>query len=178
MVLRVLRDEGGVDPDMIEQILALDRANMQEILAASGLEFPEQNRRRGFERNPTLIVAEQKGRLLGYLEYTRSWTDAEIIYLSSIQLEPQYRHSKLIVHLIDKFIETVSEESFKGFETNVQKNNLPAIRLYRKIGFTFEENPRNPASWRLTADRRILCESPVNALLDRWRKKTGHDNSD
>ncbi|HVE59650.1 MAG TPA: GNAT family N-acetyltransferase [Pyrinomonadaceae bacterium] len=169
MKLRVLKSD--FDSDFIEQILRLDKANMQAVLDNAGLEFPEQNRRDGFKKNPTLIVAENKGEVAGYLEYTRSWNDADLIYLSSIQIEEKYRRSDLILKLIDEFVKTVGQENFKGFETNVQKNNFPVINLYRKIGFEFKENPHNRASWRLTADREILNESPVNALLEKWRKK-------
>jgi len=170
MKLRVLKGKRAFGADFIERILELDKTNMQAILDESGIEFPEPNRRAGFERNPTLIVAEANGKIAGYLEYTRSWTNAEIIYISSIQIAEKYRHSKLILRLIDKFIDAVETENFKGFETNVQKNNSAVVKLYRKIGFEFEENPRHAASWRLTADRKILSESPVRSLLDKWRK--------
>ena len=171
MELRVLKGGSEFASTLIEQILALDRANMQKILADSGLRFPKENRRAGFKRNPTLILAEKNGKIVGYLEFTRSWSDPDIIYLSSIKIARKYRHSKLILQLIDKFIETIRRENFTGFETNVQKNNLTAVKLYQKIGFRFKENPRNPASWQLEADRRILIESPVNLLLEKWRKK-------
>jgi ribosomal protein S18 acetylase RimI-like enzyme len=171
MKLRVLKGERVFEADFIEAILELDKANMQAIMDDSGIEFPEANRRAGFKNKPTFIVAETRGGIAGYLEYTRSWTDAGLIYLSSMQIAEKYRHSKLLLRLIDKFIETVEAENFKGFETNVQKNNRPAVKLYRKIGFRFEENPRRAASWRLTADRRILSESPVRDLIDRWRKR-------
>jgi len=171
MKLRVLKTESDFDADFIDRILALDKAQMPTILTEAGIEFPEEKRRGGFKRNPTFIVAENAGKIAGYLEYTRSWSDGDTIYISSIQIEKRYRHSKLILRLIDKFVETVAEEDFRGFETNVQKNNLPAAGLYRKIGFAFEENPRNRASWRLIADRRILDESPVRQLLERWRKR-------
>jgi ribosomal protein S18 acetylase RimI-like enzyme len=173
MKLRVLK--GDFDSDFIEQIIELDRANMEAVLNEAGIEFPEAKRRLGFNRNPTFIAAESEGKIIGYLEYTRSWTDADEIYISSIQIDKKYRHSKLILRLIDKFIETVEREDFKGFETNVQRNNLPVVKLYRKIGFEFEENPRNPASWLLKADRRILSESPIRLLLDKWRKRINRD---
>ena len=172
MKLRVLKSDGGdFDRDFIEQIIELDKANMQAVLDIAGLEFPEQNRRDGFKKNPTFIVAENEGEIAGYLEYTRSRTDADLIYLSSIQIEKKYRRSDLLLKLIDEFVRTVGQEDFRGFEANVRKNNFPVIKLYRKIGFEFKENPRNSASWRLTADHEILNESPVNVLLEKWREK-------
>lgn len=169
MKVRVVKNE--FDSGLIERIIGLDRANMTEILAEAGIEFPEEKRRKGFDKNPVLIVAENAGKIAGYLEFTRSRTDENEIYISSIQLDKKFRHSKLLLRLIDKFVETVEPEKFTGFETNVQKNNLPVVRLYRRLGFRFEENPRNPASWQLKAERDILENSPVKSLIEKWRRK-------
>jgi ribosomal protein S18 acetylase RimI-like enzyme len=169
MKIRTVKND--FDVDFIEQIIELDRANMALILAAAGIEFPEERRRKGFEKNPTFIVAETARKIVGYLEYTRSSTDKDRIYISSIQIAEKFRRSKLILRLIDKFIEIIEREDFKEFETNVQKNNPAAVKLYKKIGFEFAENPHNPASWLLKADRKILKTSPVAALLERWRKQ-------
>jgi len=65
----------------------------------------------------------------------------------------------------------VSRENFRGFETNVQKANKVAVRMYQKLGFNLEENPRNTASWVARAGRELLTESPIVAVLDKWRAK-------
>ncbi len=171
MKLRVLKNQLGFDSDFIEQIIEFDKANMQSVLEEAGIDFPEENRRRGFENNPTFIIAANGGKIIGYLEYTRSWNDADYIYISSIQIDKKYRNSRLILRLIDEFAKLAEKEDFKGFETNVQKNNLPVVELYRKIGFEFRENPENNASWLLKAEREILRESPIVPMLEKWRKK-------
>lgn len=53
----------------------------------------------------------------------------------------------------------------------MQKADTHAVRMYRKIGFRLEGNPDNAASWVARAGREILTDSPVAALLDRWREK-------
>lgn len=171
MKLRVLKDRRDFDAAFIEQIIEFDKANMRSVLNEAGIDFPEENRRRGFENNPTFIIAASGGKIIGYLEYTRSWSDADYIYISSIQIDKKYRNSKLILRLIDEFAKLAEKEDFKGFETNVQKNNLPVVKLYRKIGFEFTRNPNNDASWLLRADRKILRESPIVSMLEKWRKK-------
>jgi ectoine hydroxylase-related dioxygenase (phytanoyl-CoA dioxygenase family) len=62
----------------------------------------------------------------------------------------------------------------------VQKTNAPAIRLYRKLGFSLEENPRNSASWVARADKNLLETSPIVPLIDKWlgRKKPVPEEKD
>jgi hypothetical protein len=56
---------------------------------------------------------------------------------------------------LDQFRTSISGEEFAGFETNVQKANLTAARLYQKIGFELETNPRNGASWTARRQRTL-----------------------
>jgi hypothetical protein len=53
----------------------------------------------------------------------------------------------------------------------LRKNNSAGVGLFRKINFRFEENPRNAASRRLNADRRLFYGSPVLTLLAERRRK-------
>jgi ribosomal protein S18 acetylase RimI-like enzyme len=71
--------------------------------------------------------------------------------------------------LLDELRNLLADEDFAGLETNVQKVNVTAARLYQKIGFTLENNPRNNASWIARAGKEVLTKSPVVTLLDRWR---------
>jgi ribosomal protein S18 acetylase RimI-like enzyme len=171
-MIELTRFKGPPEPDLIKQIAELDQANMEIFLNSAGIDFSTERRRETFRQsNSIFIIALAEGKVAGYLEYTRSWNDADKIYLSSVQIEKQYRNSKLILRLLNEFRNLAGQEKFSGFETNVQKNNLQAVKLYQKIGFRIEENPRNSKSWLLTADRRLLTESPVNILLDKWRQK-------
>lgn len=163
---------GTPDADLIEQIVEFDEHHMKPVMAAAGLDFSAERRREGVKNTSSIFIAAlNAGKLAGYLEFGRSWNDADLIYFSSIQIDKKYRHSKIILRLIDEFRKLVEPEDFSGFESSVQKNNLPAVKLHRKIGFRFEEKPANPASWRLSAERRLLEESPVILLIDRWRRK-------
>jgi ribosomal protein S18 acetylase RimI-like enzyme len=77
----------------------------------------------------------------------------------------------LLLLLLDRFRTLVAAQDFAGFETNVQRANRPAVKLYQKLGFTLEENPRNAASWTARAGKELLTGSPVIALIERWRKR-------
>lgn len=136
------------------------------------MEFPEEKRRKGLTSEPTFIVAFEGEAIAGYVEYLRSWNDPRYIYLGSIQIAEGYRNTRLILRLLDEFRALVLKEEFVGIETGVQKVNTLAVRMYRKIGFQLEENPRNSASWVGRAGREILTDSPVIRLIEKWRGRT------
>ncbi len=55
----------------------------------------------------------------------------------------------------------------------MQKANTAAVRMYQKIGFRLEKNPENDASWLARAGKELLTESPVIALINKWRERGG-----
>ena len=162
---------GPVDDLLAERIIDFDRQCMQTTLDQSGIAFPEENRRKSLQSNPTLIVAFAGDEIAGYIEYLRSWNDPRYIYISSFQIRDMYRHTTLLLALIDRFREAVSGEEFLGFETNVQKVNRPAVEMYRKVGFQLTENPRNEASWIATAGPELLTQSPIIPIIEKWRSR-------
>ncbi|HEU5460581.1 MAG TPA: hypothetical protein VFU83_08800, partial [Pyrinomonadaceae bacterium] len=63
----------SVDDLLAERIIDFDRQCMETTLAQAGIAFPEENRRKGFQNHPTLIVAFGGDEIAGYIEYLRSW---------------------------------------------------------------------------------------------------------
>lgn len=171
MELRILKGQQVIDSGLTEAIIDFDRKNMQFIFEKAGIDFPEEKRRKGLLSNPTFVIAFHDGAIAGYLEYLRSWNDPNYIYIGSVQIGEKYRHTELILKLFDEFRTSVSGDEFHGFETNVQKANTVAVRMYRKIGFKLEENPKNEASWGAKAGKELLTNSSIARLLDKWRKK-------
>jgi ribosomal protein S18 acetylase RimI-like enzyme len=167
--LKIFKGPEIIDSGLGERLIEFDKRNMKPILEKAGLEFPEENKRKALRGNPTFIIAFDGEAIAGYLEYLRSWNDPDYIYLGSIQIDERYRNTRLILRLLDEFRSLVSVEDFLGFETNVQKANASAVKMYRKIGFTLEENPRNSASWLARAGRELLTDSPIIPLLEKWR---------
>jgi len=141
---------------LAEQIMALDRKNMQSTLDEAGIEFPEEKRRKGFESDSNFIIAFEGLKIVGYLDYLRSWNNPDYIYIGSVQVEKSYRGTGLLLILLDHFSTLVAAQDFTGFETNVQKTNVAAAKLYQKIGFKLEDNPRNAASWTARAGKNFL----------------------
>lgn len=171
MELKIVRGQRVIDSGLVEQIIEFDRLNMKPVLEKAGIVFPEEKRRQGLQSNPTLIIALDGRAIAGYLEYLRSWKDPNYIYVGSVQIDAKYRNTDFILRLLDEFRALVSGEDFLGFETSIQKTNTRAVKMYRKIGFKLEENPDNEASWGARAGREILEDSPIVALINKWRSK-------
>lgn len=169
--IEVLNGKQVLASGLVERIIAFDKLNMRSVFEQAGIPFPEENRRTGLHSDPTFIFAFEGDAIAGYIEYLRSWNDPDYLYVGSIQIAKQHRNTRLILRLLHEFRETVSGEDFVGFETNVQKTNAFAVKMYRKIGFTLEENPNNQASWLARADRDLLETSPIVPLINKWREK-------
>jgi len=171
MELRVLKGREWLGSALAERITELDRRNMQHVFDRAGLEFPLEKRRKGLESDATFILAFDGETLAGYLDYLRSWTNPDYLYIGSVQIEKCYRGSGLLLKLLGEFRTLVAAEDFVGFETSVQKVNVAAANLYRKFGFTLEPNSRNDASWTSRAGKSLLTASPLATLLDRYQAR-------
>ena len=169
--VRILRGREVFDAGLVEQIIEFDRRNMRHVWERAGMEYPEENRRKGLQSDPTFVIAFDERGIAGYVEHLRSWRDPRYIYVGSLQIDERHRHSSLILRLLDEFRTYVAGEDFEGFETSVQKANTPAVELYQRLGFRLEPNPRNELSWLAKAGRELLRDSPVVPLLDRWRER-------
>jgi ribosomal protein S18 acetylase RimI-like enzyme len=169
--VRILKGREVFDAGLVEKIIEFDKRNMRHVWERAGMEYPEENRRKGLQSDPTFIIAFDGPAIVGYVEYLRSWNDPRYIYVGSLQIDERHRHSTLILRLLDAFRILVAGEDFLGFETSVQKANTSAVELYRRLGFRLEPNPRNELSWLAKAGRELLTDSPVVPLLDRWRAR-------
>jgi ribosomal protein S18 acetylase RimI-like enzyme len=169
--VRVLKGHEVSAAGLFEQIVEFDRRNMRQVWERAGMEFPEENRRRGLRSDPTFVIAFDAQGVAGYVEYLRSWNDPRYIYVGSLQIDERRRHSGLILRLLEEFRAAVAGEEFLGFEASVQKANTRAVELYRRLGFGLEPNPRNELSWLAKAGPGLLEDSPVVPLLNRWRER-------
>ena len=169
--VRILRGRELFDAGLAERVVEFDRRNMRRVWERAGMEYPEENRRKGMESGPTFVIAFDGAEIAGYVEYLRSWNDPRDIYVGSLQIDERHRHSTLIFRLLEVFRSLVAAEECQGFETSVQKANTEAVKLYRRLGFRLEPNPRNEHSWLAKVGRELLTDSPVVPLLNRWRER-------
>lgn len=138
-------------------IIAFDKRNMKEVLEKANIPFPEDKRRKGFENNPTFIIAfSKRNKIIGYLEYCPSWDSKDDIYISSLQIERRHRNGFLTAELLLEAENDLLKRKFNRMVSAVQKNNQVAINLYRKLGFSITEDPKSEKSLFVFADKSIL----------------------
>lgn len=107
--------------DRIEQISTLPQ--QQKMLSIKTIE-------QELEVNPfghyLLEVIEKK--IIGFLYYSDIYERAEI---NQIEIDSSYRQCGKATRLLEEMIHLVR----KNITLEVRKNNIPAIRLYKKFGF-------------------------------------------
>jgi ribosomal protein S18 acetylase RimI-like enzyme len=153
-----------------DKIIEFDKINMAEILGNARLPFPEEKRRKGFEDNSTFVVAWKENKIVAYLEYCRSWDNDKDIFISSLQILPEYRGSTVLLLILDYARDLLFSEKFDKIVSGVQKNNVHAVRLYKKLGFSIYDNPGNKQSLIVSAKKDILSCEVVSKLLNKWHK--------
>ena len=149
-----------------EAILALDRENMAEILAAVGLDFPEERRRQALaERSTVVIVLESGGTLDGYVEMSRDERDADGVYLSSIQVRRWRRGGISSGILLVECADVLKSSPFLRLRSEVQASNAGGIALFRKLGFELRARPGGSRTLDVLGDRKLLG-SPILRRLE------------
>ncbi len=97
-----------------------------------------------------IIVAEQQGRLIGFVTI-----DPKTMYLDQIVVAPEAWGSGAALALLDE----AKRLSPRGIDLLVNKDNARAIRFYEKHGFAYVGEDKNP-----------LSGIPVNRMA--WRAKS------
>ncbi len=83
-------------------------------------------------RLETFLVDERDGRIAGYVLMMRILEDAEIENLCT---DPAYRRQGIAEGLMQAVMSTGISEGAEVFRLEVRESNVPAIRLYEKMGF-------------------------------------------
>jgi len=125
-----------IDNPTAEQVYPLQAAYEQEEVIPAHSTFHEAHCRQGLER----ILAEE---LLVFAEYggvsaakantnARSYSCRQI---GGVYVQPQFRGKGIGTYVVAKLVEQVQKEGV-AVGLFVKKQNLPAIRVYEKLGFT------------------------------------------
>ncbi len=78
------------------------------------------------------LVVEENGEILGYGGYSAVLDEADIMTIGII---PKARGLGLGQMLLEKLISHAKEQEIKKMWLEVRVSNLPAITLYKKLGF-------------------------------------------
>ncbi len=150
------------DPAQLNQLLALDRLNMEPILIASGFpDFPIEKRIANLRHESTeFFGAFESGVLVGYLELRRDWKDPSNIYLSSIQIHPSKQGTMLFKVLVRSAHGWLCRQNFNLLTTNVQIANRRMLKILSRLGFVVGEGI-NPNSKLMSGDLKKISTSKL-----------------
>ncbi len=85
------------------------------------------------------FVLEMEGRVVGY---SILWLIKEEAFLMTFAVDPSYRNKGLGKYLLSEIINLLSGKA-TTLQLDVRKSNLPAINLYRSMGFEIvRERPK------------------------------------
>ncbi len=87
-----------------------------------------------------LLLSKEPETKYGYLVYSINNNTA---YLEALYLEPEYRGQGLSKQILHNFEAELREKNINTIQLYVFAHNLPAIRLYEKMGYTVENTYSN-----------------------------------
>jgi len=157
VVLKVMDGAAAHSDGFVDAIIAFDRKNMREVLEQANLSFPEQWRRDSLNDDSTLIIAfDDADKIVGYVQYGPHWKQPRDVFVTSLQIHPDHRNTRLFARLLTAAAKNLSKRRFRQITSQVQKNNKRAIRLYRKLGFEIVETHVSRTTLDVRADVAIL----------------------
>ena len=77
-------------------------------------------------------VAESEGQVTGYL---CCWYVADEVHTLNLAVHPDYRRLGIARRLMEEVLLKAGAEGIKTVNLEVRRGNLPAISLYRRLGF-------------------------------------------
>lgn len=104
--------------------------------------------------NTLYIVAEKDNSVAGYCGMYLSFGEGNI---TNVAVAPLYRRKKIAARMLDYILHLAKEKKITDVILEVRETNVPAIRLYEKIGF--EE----------AGIRKNFYEKPVENALIMWK---------
>ena len=123
MIIREMREED------LHQVAGIEAAVFSEPWSEQGFAESMQN---GYTR---FAVAEEEGTIRGYCGYIQTFEEACII---NVAVAEEYRKQHIAWNMLNWLMELGRLEGVEHFTLEVRVSNLPAIRLYEKLGFHTE----------------------------------------
>lgn len=150
-LLRRTDAEAGFDPEVISREAAA---------SFNSIAIPDQ----GYQ-----FYARVGDRLVGYGRLERSPLDRERVGVIALTVTAAYRRQGLGEALLQALLRAASEAGPRQVWLSVRPDNLPAIRLYLKLGFVGDANPP-PGGWAVPGETTMVwrpgvvrCQHDINS---------------
>lgn len=104
--------------------------------------------------NTLYVVAEDNGEIKGYCGMYLSITEGNI---TNVAVSPAYRRHQAAYNMLSYILKLAKEKGITDAFLEVRETNVPAIRLYEKLGF------------QEAGIRKKFYEKPVENALIMWK---------
>ncbi|NLP35377.1 MAG: ribosomal protein S18-alanine N-acetyltransferase [Clostridiales bacterium] len=84
------------------------------------------------DANNGYLVAEVQGRIAGYCGY---WGIPPEGFIYNVAVRKEFRRQQIGYQLLGKLLDKAKKNGIKAFTLEVRSSNVPAINLYKRLGF-------------------------------------------
>lgn len=92
------------------------------------------------DENALYVVLEEEGKVVGYCGLWQSFDEADIM---NVAVAEECRQKGAGYFMLTELMKMGGQRKIEAFSLEVRESNLPAIRLYQKLGFSLEGIRRN-----------------------------------
>lgn len=85
-------------------------------------------------KSKKIIIATHGEELCGFLHFD---IKGKSVWINHIAVNEKYRGNAIATNMVAEYIKVGAENGLKNYALWVKADNLPAIRLYQKFGFSF-----------------------------------------
>ena len=116
-------------PGDLEGILAIERESFPDPWPREVME--------GYLSSGISLVYEKKGEIVGYLVAIPAWSPltGRFLHLLNLAVKGSERGKRIAHALLGELIGFARENGYRRILLEVRKDNLAALRLYRRFGF-------------------------------------------
>ena len=126
----------------IEKLDIKDYEKCSNIWNMKTCEFTDKFRKEIENGNRVVFIYKLNGKFIGEIAYVFDMNDSDYtipdkrIYISRLIVKKEYRNQGIGGILIDYILEEIKKTGYKEATIGVDKDNVSALHLYQKKGFT------------------------------------------
>lgn len=108
-----------------------------DVVPIANIDSKKKAKKRLFADNiEHILIAEDNGKMVGYLAVKKFEVDGDIGYEASIIIHTEYRNQGLAKEMTEKLFQEIPKNI--EVEAWVLKDNIPSIRTVKSLGFEFD----------------------------------------
>ncbi|MGC9287314.1 MAG: ribosomal protein S18-alanine N-acetyltransferase [Hydrogenobaculum sp.] len=122
-------------------ITEMTKEHIDEVIEINNLSFTTDAwNEQGFYREFSLEYSKkwvglEDGKVVAYAIF---WCHDKEAFMMTFAVHPEYRSKGIAFNFLTGVFELLKKENINYIELDVRKSNLPAIKLYKKLGFSIE----------------------------------------